>query len=70
MQIPDNYDRFEQYEAEQEREASVYPVCTCCGETIFDDFLYTIDGEILCTDCLNDQYRHYTEDFMRGEEDV
>lgn len=32
--------------------------CTCCGCKIDDgDYMYCILGEILCEDCLNDQYR-------------
>ena len=32
--------------------------CTCCGCKIDDgDYMYCISGEILCEDCLNDQYR-------------
>ena len=32
--------------------------CTCCGCKIDDgDYMYCIAGEILCEDCLNDQYR-------------
>ena len=33
-------------------------VCTCCGKELFaGDYIYTIDGEKLCEDCLNDEYR-------------
>lgn len=60
----DNYGLWEQHDREQEREASKYPVCTCCGKRIFDEYLYQIDGEILCFDCLKDNYRHDTEEFM------
>ena len=32
--------------------------CTSCGcEPYEGDYLYTIDGENLCEDCLNDNYR-------------
>lgn len=33
------------------------PVCANCGEPIFDDYMYKIDGEALCEDCLNKAYR-------------
>lgn len=32
--------------------------CDCCGCDLWEgDYLYTIDGERLCEDCLNDGYR-------------
>lgn len=32
--------------------------CTSCGSEIYEgDYLYTIDGETLCEDCLNNAYR-------------
>lgn len=43
-------DDFEQEEPDVE--------CTCCGCKLDDgDYFYCISGEILCEDCLNDQYR-------------
>ena len=32
--------------------------CTSCGGALYEgDYLYTVDGEELCEDCLNDGYR-------------
>lgn len=32
--------------------------CTSCGCDLYEgDYLYTIDGECLCEECLNDAYR-------------
>ena len=32
--------------------------CTYCGKELFvGDYIYTIDGEKLCEDCLNEEYR-------------
>lgn len=32
--------------------------CDSCGCELYEgDFLYTLDGENLCTECLNDGYR-------------
>ena len=63
MQIPDNLDHFERYDAEQERQLQKLPVCDYCHESVFDDFLYCINDEIICTQCLNDNFRKETEDF-------
>lgn len=38
----------------------VPPVTTCtyCGCDLYEgDYLYTVDGENLCEDCMNDNYR-------------
>ena len=33
-------------------------VCDCCGREVYEgDYIYTIDGERLCEDCLNANYR-------------
>lgn len=33
-------------------------VCDCCGCEVYEgDYIYTIDGERLCEDCLNANYR-------------
>ena len=32
--------------------------CDCCGCEVYEgDYIYTIDGERLCEDCLNANYR-------------
>lgn len=64
MNIPDNYDLWEQHDAEQERQLHKLPVCSYCGEHIQDDFLYLINDEIICMDCLNDHFRKDIEDYI------
>lgn len=32
--------------------------CDCCRCGLYEgDYLYTVNGETLCEDCLNDEYR-------------
>jgi len=32
--------------------------CKCCGVPLYEgDYLYTVNGDHLCEDCLNDMYR-------------
>lgn len=32
--------------------------CSCCECNLYEgDYLYMVDGDYLCEDCLNDQYR-------------
>lgn len=55
---------FDNYDAECEEELERLPMCEACGERIQDDYLYDIDGYILCEECMNDIYRHSTENYM------
>lgn len=64
MQIPDNLDRFERYDAEQQRQLQKLPVCSYCGEPVLDDFLYLINDEIMCITCLNEFFRKDIEDYV------
>ena len=57
----DNYQLWVMHEMEQEDALEKCPVCDCCGEYIQDDWFYKIEGEILCLDCLNENYRHRVE---------
>lgn len=60
----DNLDLWNIHEAEQERKLARLPVCSYCDEPIQDDFCYEIDGELICEDCLNDNHRRNTDDFI------
>ena len=72
MYIPDNYDKFEEHEAEQARYISRLPVCDKCGEHIQSDYAYKIDGEgLLCEDCFlewADDCKVDPEDLIEEEE--
>lgn len=60
--IPDynDYATKEDYRREEDER----PKCDLCGEPIYDDHLFEINGEIICEDCLYDNYRHETENYM------
>lgn len=62
--IPDNYDQWEAHERELEEQLEELPECENCGKTIQDDFYYEINDSIICEDCLNDNHRKRTEDFV------
>lgn len=47
---------------EAEYEARL-PKCHKCGQAI-DDYLYEIDEEILCYDCMVEKYRRDVEDYI------
>ncbi len=61
----DNYALWEMHEAEQERQLSKLPVCSCCDEHIQDEYFYQINDENICVHCLNEYYRKDTEDYVQ-----
>lgn len=63
----DAYALWKAHDSNQMDALEQLPVCDCCGEHIQDEHLYLISGEILCMDCLNDQYRRDVDDFIEGE---
>lgn len=51
--MPDNYDLWEQHDAEQEEWLRKRPMCDCCGERIQDESYHQINGERICDRCLD-----------------
>ena len=56
----------ERHEAEQERQLQRLPVCCECDHPIQTDECYEMNGELLCPDCLKDNHKKWTEDYMEG----
>ncbi len=54
----------ERYMAEQEEELKKLPVCDYCKKPIQDDYLYDLEGDIICEACMNKHFRKHTEDYM------
>jgi len=56
----------ENYYLEAEREVEKRPICEGCEEHIQDEYLYRIDGMVLCFDCMmehiKDNYRERIEE--------
>ena len=65
MYVPDNYDAYERHEAEQEAWLKKRPICEKCGEPIQDDYLFDVDGDLYCEDCMKDLYRKDAENYER-----
>jgi formylmethanofuran dehydrogenase subunit E len=53
---PDLYDAFCWHEDQKERELARYPVCSECDNPITEDVCYQINGELICIDCMRDNY--------------
>lgn len=62
--IPDNYDMWESHDRKQERRRSDLPVCDYCGEPIQEEHFFYINGECFCEDCLNNNFRKNTDDYL------
>ena len=40
------------------------PKCTECDEPIQDDCYYEINGECVCPECLDNNHKHWVEDYI------
>ena len=52
---------FARHDREQAKWLKRLPVCERCGEPIQDDHFYLINGDNVCPDCLEDQFRKEIE---------
>lgn len=62
--IPDNYDYYKKHAEEQDKLLQKCPVCTYCGQHIQDEYLYEINGELICEECVKDNFRKNVEDYI------
>ena len=62
--MEDNYSLWKRHEAQQEAWLSRRPVCNYCEQHIQEDYLFDIEGELICKDCLVTNFRKNTEDYM------
>ena len=49
--------------AQQDWEDSL-PQCEHCG-TFIDDYVYEIDNELLCRECMEEKYKRNAEDYVK-----
>lgn len=63
MSAPDNYSRWEQHEQECENWRDSHPHCDYCGGHIQEDHLYDFCGEIICQECLDNNFKKRTDDY-------
>ena len=50
--IPDHYSQWEAHQAEIDRHLAKLPLCAECGEPIQSEWLYDLDGELVCESCM------------------
>lgn len=63
--IPDYNDLASREDEKRCRYEDRLPKCDYCGEPIHDDYLYDINGEIICEECLKENFRRKVEDYMK-----
>lgn len=62
--MPDNYDAWEAHDEEQEEGLSKFPKCIYCGDRLTEEYVYVIDGGVVCEQCLNDNYKKPIYEFI------
>lgn len=60
----DPHKDFDRHDAEQQAALEKCPKCSMCDEYIQDDYLYEINDEVICEECLNDNFRKPVEDYV------
>jgi len=60
----DPYADFDKWDAEQWEELQRLPICARCKERIQDEYLYDVEGRILCQTCMEKEYEKSVEDYM------
>ena len=55
---------FDRWDAEQTAWLAKRPVCYECGEHIQDEDCCELNGELICTDCLEANHKKRTEDYI------
>lgn len=54
----------ERYMAEQEREMTKLPQCSCCDNPIQTETCFNINGDLICPHCMEAHYEVPTEDYI------
>lgn len=60
----DPFADFDRWDAEQQAALNKLPKCSECGEPIQDDCYYEINGECVCPECLDNNHKHWVEDYI------
>lgn len=55
---------FERHDRERAKREKQYPKCDYCNQPIQDEHLFDINGDVMCEQCLNREFRKDTEDYV------
>lgn len=64
MRMPDNYDLWSAHQSRIEKEQARLPKCCECDQPIEDDDCYEFDNDLICPQCLDDNHRRSTYEFI------
>lgn len=56
-------DKKAEMENEQDDEPK-RPICSHCGHPIIDEYMFVINGNYFCEDCVSDEFGIYTDEVM------
>lgn len=54
----------EAHDADLQAELDKLPVCSYCNQPIQDDYYFDINDEIICEDCLKENFRKRVDDYV------
>lgn len=61
--MPKSISKYDDWKTSLPDEPEPIAFCDSCGAELYEgDYLYMINGEKLCEDCLNDEYRRVLSD--------
>ena len=66
MRLEDNLDRFERYDAEQERQLQKLPICDKCKNPIQQEKAVYYNDQWICEECESDFWNDIREDFLES----
>ena len=55
---------WDRYCAEQQKKLDRLPICCECDEPIQSDACYEFNGELICPECLVENHRKRTDDYV------
>ena len=65
MSYTDNpIEDFNRWDAEQTEQLKRLPKCAECGKPIQDEECYEINDELICPNCLEENHRKQTSDYI------
>lgn len=54
----------DRYQEDKENQLQKMPKCSICTKHIQDDFLYEINDELICEECINNDFRKPVDDYV------
>ena len=55
---------FDRWDAEQSKQEEKLPECSECGTKVQEEHYYSINDEVICPECLENNHRKLVEDYV------